>query len=1113
MNSPAQYNPQNQEVPKNSQLKSGHTHELPIDRKKESLLEKIDSSSSVVLVGETGSGKTTKTPQYLLDRYPDKKIAITSPRVFPARSVSKYVAESRGSVVGGGEVGLITRQERKISEDTKATFMTDGVLLNMLRKDEALSDLDIVMVDEAHERTINIDLLLGLLKRAQKLRQVKGVEPLKVIVASATIEEEKFTTYFNEAPVEKVEGRMYPVNLTYHPVGINPDTKKRRTDTEEVAVLAKSILDDKSSTGDILIFMPGEDEINKTIQAIENLIPKDSALILPLFGAMNPKDQDLIFSTSDKRKIIVATNIAETSVTIDGVEHVIDSGSAKEKRYNPETGINSLEIIQASQANMNQRMGRAGRTAPGDCYRIMSEQEFLEREQFQKPELLRSDLGEVVLRMKEMGIKDVENFDFIDTPPRASIHAALIQLTELGALDDNGDITELGREMFELQLRPDLARMLVEAKHLSVVPQMVDVCAMLSASKQILIKPRLNGPNQEENWRNEDKLRRQNELRVDGSDILTMHNVWQEWVQSGKSMSFAIDHLLNTKALNEVELIRMQLLRTLGDAGISSNGGGSRIFDVNTLVRCILSGAPGAVFYGDGKRRYYTPIESNSFLGQVQIFPGSSVFMKGKSMILGLNINRSEKIVDGMKRQTLYARTCHNLSINDIREVLGDDAVQEKAIGSPYYSIYSRDVGSQAYEIRVKGVLVETISKEVYVLERGICSWLDVHNDNEQVMSEYESLRRRSGKNLPRLALDDIYRNLIQTLGVTTKEEVIEHEQDFRLSIYQFISPKEKSSIEEESPAELFIGGKRLKIEYIPEYVNNKHDVYIHIPDAQSAIAVSQAILPAFPRANAVKFNYRYDLFSSPEEILEHIDRQKIELAESIKRQEERYKERLAFDTAQRELSDNEHLDSYTVQGEQQPKATLGDLLSRFEKIDTDKTGKEVPPQGLLKNKVEKVFKKELNKDEQMTIWKSDIDTVKYILSYIRGIIDNKDEKSFKDKQKILDRLKELRTESNSFIRSLEGSGNEHVSLEGRISSLIRDAKVHMKRAGLEQPDTILQVFKNIQEQLIASAKRNEVVITEEISLKIAEKSITLALENKDIISNDRADEVLIDIV
>ena len=1068
MNNPEQHNPQNLEVLKSVQTKSASVHELPIDKRRASLLEKIDNSSSVILVGETGSGKTTKTPQYLLDRYPDKKIAITSPRVFPARSVSKYVAESHGSTVGG-EVGLITRQERKTSEKTKATFMTDGILLNMLRKNETLPDLDIIMVDEAHERTINIDLLLGLLKRAQKLRQEQGIEPLKVIVASATIEEEKFTTYFNEAPVEKVEGRMYPVDLIYHPVGTDPQTLRKRSVTEEAAVLAKSILDDRSSTGDILIFMPGEDEINKTIQAIESIIPKGGALILPLFGAMNPKDQDLIFGTSDKRKIIVATNIAETSVTIDGVEHVIDSGSAKEKRYNPETGINSLEIVLASQANMNQRMGRAGRTAVGNCYRLMSEQGFLEREQFQKPELLRSDLGEVVLRMKEMGIQDVENFDFIDTPPRASIHSALVQLTDLGALDENGDITELGREMSELQLRPDLARMLVEAKHLGVVPQMVDVCAMLSASKQVLIKPRLNGPNQEENWRNEEKLRRQNVLRVDGSDILTMHNVWQEWVNSGKSMSFAIDHLLNTKALNEVELIRMQLLRTLGEAGISSNQEDGRDFEVNTLVKCILSGAPDAIFYGDGRRRYYTPLERDSFLGEVQIFPGSSVFMKGQSMILGLNINRSEKIVDGIKKQTLYARTCHNLSINDIREVLGNDTVQEKAIGQPQSSIYNPDVGYQSYEIKVKGVLIETVSKEVYILERGIRAWLDVHHDNEYVMSEYESLRKRSGKNLPRLALDDIYKNLIQTLGVTTKEEIIEHEQDFRLSIYQFISPEEKSSIEEESPTELFVGDMRFTLEYVSGYINNKPDVLIHIPNAQAVIAVAQAVLPAFPRANAVKFNYRYNLFSSPEEILRHIDSEKRELAESIRRQEERYKEHLALGAVQRE---------------QQSKA-----------------------------KVEKVPKKELNKEEQVVVWKNDIDAVKYVLGHIKSIIDSKNEKSFKDKQKILDRLKELRSESNFFLRDLKEAGREHVSLEGRLSSLIRDVKVLMKRAGLEEPDTLLEFFKNIRQQLVEAAKRNDVVLTEDISLKIAEKSIIFALKNKGIISDDAADEVLIDIV
>lgn len=633
---------------------------LPIGAHEGVIIESIQNSPSSVLVGETGSGKTTKTPLFLLKAFPDARIAVTSPRVLPARSVSKYVASRLGERVGD-TVGVITREKREVGPDTRCLFMTDGLLLSMLRKDPALEDLDIVMVDEAHERGLNVDFSLGLLKRAQKLRTDKGLPDLKIIVASATLEEEKFTRYFSNSPLVKVPGRMFPVEVSYHPYdgGMTPDGRVKDY-TDQAAVITSKILEDQDKDGDILIFMPGEAEIMRTIGHLEKVCG-DDVDILPLFGSMNPKDQDLIFEKNGRRKVIVATNIAETSVTIDTVRHVIDTGYNKQKQYDPATGIDSLALRDAAQANMEQRKGRAGRVSSGWCYRLISKDDFEGREAFVKPEILRSNLAEVVLKMKDMGIDDVEGFEFIDPPSKIAVHDAVQQLKKLGALDEEEKITSLGKEMVELPLEPGLARAVIEAKRLNCLELMIDVAAMFSTTKQLFFRPRNNDPD------SSNKEHNQQGLRVTGSDYLTALNVWRKWVEADYSTQFAVDHLVNVKALREAGQVRDLLLRSLGETGVENVTGLSQSEESQKITQCLLVSKPESVFYGHPSDRGWTvwsaASEKQDGRMETSIFPGSSCFknVDESQLLLGEDLNKNDKGVT-------YIRRCHAITFEDLKK-------------------------------------------------------------------------------------------------------------------------------------------------------------------------------------------------------------------------------------------------------------------------------------------------------------------------------------------------------------------------------------------------------------------------------------------------------------
>jgi len=523
--------------------------ELPILAFRKDIMQSIAQNPITMIMGEPGCGKTTQTPQMVLDALgPDRKIAITQPRRVAARTIAAYTAKQRG-VPLGEDIGYRVRFEDATTEGTRLTFMTDGILLRKLQSDPQLKQYDAVMVDEAHERGINIDFTIGLLRNAQQTRRQSGERPLKIIISSATLEKDKFKKYFQGASMIEVPGRTFPVALHYAsetPSKIE-DTIKLATETAQ-NIWRRS----RQNGGDILIFMPGVSEIEKTMQALENAKLQDCE-ILPLHGQLNPRDQDRIFTRSGKRRIIVATNIAETSVTIEGVRHVIDSGLIKETVFNQRSGIEALVTSKHSKSGCIQRAGRAGRVAPGDCWRLYTEEDFEQRNRFSTPEILRSNLAHVLLLMKDSGISNLKTFPFIDAPPTTAVMHATETLQILGALDEKGELTETGKLMAKLPLEPHLSRMILEAKEYNCTETVATICAMMT-DRPVMSARFTSDIAAFEAYRR---------FQVPGSDFLTLLNVWRAFAKNDYSARWAINNHLDSQSLEEARQTRTQLLGIL----------------------------------------------------------------------------------------------------------------------------------------------------------------------------------------------------------------------------------------------------------------------------------------------------------------------------------------------------------------------------------------------------------------------------------------------------------------------------------------------------------------------------------------------------------------------
>ena len=447
---------------------------LPIAAHADELVELIRTHQVVVVAGETGSGKTTQLPKLCLlaGRGAAGMVGCTQPRRIAARSVARRVAEELQVPIGGA-VGYQVRFNDAVGEATAIKFMTDGILLAEIQHDRWLSKYDTLIIDEAHERSLNIDFLLGYLKQLLPKRP-----DLKLVVTSATIDTARFAAHFGEAPVVDVEGRGYPVEVRYRPLeGEGEEDGGQRTIADGIVAACDEIMREKG-IGDTLVFLPGEREIREAHQALERRKYRHTE-VLPLYARLSAKDQDRVFQPGPQRRIVLATNVAETSLTVPRIHYVVDPGVARVKRYSPRQKLDRLHIEAVSQASANQRAGRCGRIAPGTCFRLYSEADFAARPAFTDPEIRRAALAGVILRMLALGLGDIDKFPFLEPPDPRAIADGWQQLNELGAVDAQRKLTTIGRTMAQLPVDVKLARMLVAAQAHGVLHEMLVIASFL----------------------------------------------------------------------------------------------------------------------------------------------------------------------------------------------------------------------------------------------------------------------------------------------------------------------------------------------------------------------------------------------------------------------------------------------------------------------------------------------------------------------------------------------------------------------------------------------------------------------------------------------------------
>ncbi|CEL96663.1 unnamed protein product [Vitrella brassicaformis CCMP3155] len=529
---------------------------LPAWEAKKNFIKLVKKYQVTILVGETGSGKTTQCAQFILDAglRNGKAIACTQPRRVAAMSVAQRVADEM-DVTLGSFVGYLIRFEDCTSATTVLKYLTDGMLLREAMADPLLEKYSVVILDEAHERTLATDVLFGLLKEVLKNRP-----DLKLVVMSATLDAQKFQKYFDGAPLLNIPGRLHPVEIFY-----TPEPEK---DYLEAAIRTVLQIHASEPAGDILLFLTGEEEIEGAKKQLEKESPKmveaGELMVVPLYASLPPAMQQKIFEPAPGpayeggppgRKCVVATNIAETSITIDGIVYVVDPGFAKQKVYNPRIRVESLLVSPISKASAHQRAGRAGRTRPGKCFRLYTEKAF-EAELVEQtyPEILRSNLGSVVLTLKKLGIDDLVHFDFMDPPAPETLMRALEMLNYLGALNDEGDMTELGEMMAEFPLDPQLAKMLVDSPKFNCSNEILSIAAMLSVP-HCFVRPR-------EAMREADEAKGRFS-HLDG-DHLTLLNVFHAYKQAqGAGKSFCYDNFLNHRSLLSAENVRTQLQRIM----------------------------------------------------------------------------------------------------------------------------------------------------------------------------------------------------------------------------------------------------------------------------------------------------------------------------------------------------------------------------------------------------------------------------------------------------------------------------------------------------------------------------------------------------------------------
>jgi ATP-dependent helicase HrpA len=604
---------------------------LPVSQKRDDIAEAIANHQVVIVAGETGSGKTTQLPKICaeLGRGKYGLIGHTQPRRLAARSVANRIAEEMKTQLGE-LVGYKVRFNDQISEQTQIKLMTDGILLAEIQHDRFLTQYDTIIIDEAHERSLNIDFILGYLQQLLPRRP-----DLKVIITSATIDPERFSKHFNHAPIIEVSGRTYPVETRYLP--LNSEASDSDKDQLDGIFEAVDQLCDEG-LGDILIFMNGEREIRDTADALMKRKLRDTEIV-PLYARLSAGEQNKIFQPHTGRRIVLATNVAETSLTVPGIKYVIDPGTARISRYSYRTKVQRLPIEPISQASANQRKGRCGRVEEGICIRLYSEEDFLSRPEFTDPEILRTNLASVILQMTSLGLGNIEAFPFVEAPDQRNILDGVRLLEELGALSENSTqsqnkkLTPIGQKLARLPIDPRLARMVIEAAKFGCLKEVMIITSALSI--------------QDPRERPSDKQQASDELHKrfydEESDFLSFVNLWnhlQEMQKRTSSNQFrrqCKEEFLNYLRVREWQDVYFQLHEATREMGYKLN---DQVANYQTVHSALLAGLLSHIGMKDQEKNEYQGARNARF----NIFPGSGLFKKQPKWAITAELVETSKL-------------------------------------------------------------------------------------------------------------------------------------------------------------------------------------------------------------------------------------------------------------------------------------------------------------------------------------------------------------------------------------------------------------------------------------------------------------------------------------
>ncbi len=645
---------------------------LPITAHREAIVAAIADHPVVIVAGETGSGKTTQLPKFCLEagRGLAGLIGCTQPRRIAATTVAQRIAEELGEPPGRS-VGYKIRFQDRTDPNGYIKVMTDGILLAEAQGDPSLTAYDTLIVDEAHERSLNIDFILGILKKLLQRRK-----DLKLVITSATIDTEKFARAFDGAPIIEVSGRLYPVEVRYRPVQEGEEGEGEETYVE-AALAAVDDLIRESSRGDMLVFMPSEQDIRDTCELLEGR-GYGKTEIMPLYARLSAADQRRVFTGRGARKIVVATNVAETSITIPGIGYVVDTGLARIPRYSPRTRTTALPIAPIARSSADQRMGRCGRVANGICVRLYTEEDYQGRPRFTPPEILRANLAEVILRMISLQLGDISTFPFIDPPDPRSVHDGLQLLLELDAIEKHDGpsrrkglagyrLTDQGRIMARMPIDPRLSRMLIEARHHGCLPQLLVIAAALS----------IQDPRERPVDKEQAADQAHGRFRDPASDFVTLLNIWElsrEHVGSGPLRRFCRAHFLSFRRMREWRDIHRQLSAIAEEAALGNRGAGpaqappAAADDRTATFGALYTAIHMAVLSG-----FLTNIahkkEKNIFRAargrECMLFPGSGLFNRAGDWIVAAEMVHTSRLfarmaanIDSAWLERLAGRQC-----------------------------------------------------------------------------------------------------------------------------------------------------------------------------------------------------------------------------------------------------------------------------------------------------------------------------------------------------------------------------------------------------------------------------------------------------------------------